>query len=537
MGNEVFKTKMFKVIPVQIGSYVEEIEVGIIDTEIPLLISKRKLKEWGGKIDFQDNTLHLRKSGETVRMEETSSGHLVIDLGKNLKKDKKEAIKQLFLMKKNKQYNMKDLKKLHRVFGHPSEEKLKKLIDDAGIDDPPISRILKKIHETCRICQKYRKRQSRPKTALPKARTLNEAVSLDLKPLSSLLEDPQDKRQIVYIMDEFSRFTVGKISKSKEPEAVAKIVLDEWCLDGMGYPSGYFFCDNGSEFKGDLLAEVTKKTGTKIKLTPSYSAWSNGGIERKHGAIDLTIKKMMEEDKDMKIEEALKHSVWARNMEIGKFGYSPYQLVYGKSPFLPGISEGNVLTDQTIPQEDVVRRHFINQEKARVEMRKSEANNRLKEAFNTRIQPYHDAVYQPGDEIIYLNKDDKWDGPATVAATESKTLHILQNGTLRKVALCKARPWNESLFEDEEDETPDLEEPDESSQLEDNSHPNLDESISAEVLEISIQEEDEQQISLNIGNSSLQEDNDVPSSMVEELTDVAARLETRPKRWCNIKYK
>ena len=134
-------------------------------------------------------------------MEETSSGHLVIDLGKNLKTNKEEAIHELFLLSKSKEYNMKDLKKLHRVFGHPTEDKLKKLMDDAGIEDPSISRILKKIHETCRICRKYRKKQSRPKTALPKARMLNETVSLDLKPLSSLLEDPQDKRHIVYIMD------------------------------------------------------------------------------------------------------------------------------------------------------------------------------------------------------------------------------------------------------------------------------------------------------------------------------------------------
>ena len=179
-------------------------------------------------------------------------------------------------------------------------------------------------------------------------------------------------------MDEFSRFTVGAIAKSKEPEEVAKIVLDNWCLKGMGYPTGYFFCDNGSEFKGNLLEAVAKKTGIKVKLTPSYSSWSNGGIERKHGSIDLTIKKMMEDDSKLKIDDALQHATWSRNMEIGKFGYSPYQLVYGKSPFLPGISEGNVLTDQSIPQEDIVRKHFLNQEKARIQTSISEATNKLK---------------------------------------------------------------------------------------------------------------------------------------------------------------
>ena len=160
MGNDNFKTLVYKRIPVRIGEQDEELEVGIINTEIPLLIYKKKLKEWGGWIDFQENTLYLRKSGETIRMEETSTGHLVINLSKDLKKDKDEAIQELFLMKQNKDYNVKSLKKLHRVFGHPTEEKRMKLMEDAGIDDPHISRILKKIQECSRICQKYRKKQS-----------------------------------------------------------------------------------------------------------------------------------------------------------------------------------------------------------------------------------------------------------------------------------------------------------------------------------------------------------------------------------------
>ena len=59
----------------------------------------------------------------------------------------------------------------------------------------------------------------------------------------------------------------------------------------------------------------------------------------------MTVKKMMEDDANLKLEDALRHAVWSRNMEIGKFGFSPYQIVYGKSPFLPGISKGCILTD------------------------------------------------------------------------------------------------------------------------------------------------------------------------------------------------
>ena len=92
-------------------------------------------------------------------------------------------------------------------------------------------------------------------------------------------------------------------------------------------------------------------------------------------------------------------------------------------------------------KEDLVRKHFANQEKARMEMRRADANNRLKEGLNTRMQPYHDIIYKQDDEIIYLNKEDKWEGPANVVTVESKTLHILQNGTIRKIAACKARLW------------------------------------------------------------------------------------------------
>ena len=90
-----------------------------------------------------------------------------------------------------------------------------------------------------------------------------------------------------------SRFIIGDIAKSKEPEEVAKIVLDKWLLGRIGYPTGCFFADNEAEFKGNLLEAIAKRTGIEVKLSPSYSAWSNGGSQRKHGAVDLTIKKML----------------------------------------------------------------------------------------------------------------------------------------------------------------------------------------------------------------------------------------------------
>ena len=49
---------------------------------------------------------------------------------------------------------------------------------------------------------------------------------------------------------------------------------------------------------------------TALNLKTS-SSWSNGGIERKHGAIDLTIRKMMEDDQELKLEDAFQYATWS----------------------------------------------------------------------------------------------------------------------------------------------------------------------------------------------------------------------------------
>ena len=132
---------------------------------------------------------------------------------------------------------------------------------------------------------------------------MNETVFIDLKHVATILDNKKDKRQIVYMVDSFSNFTAAGISKSKEAEAVSNVFLRKWCLmgGGLGYPSNSFFCDNGTEFCfcNEFLEEISRKLSIKIQLTPSYSPWSNGGCERRHTAVDITIRKLLDDDKDI----------------------------------------------------------------------------------------------------------------------------------------------------------------------------------------------------------------------------------------------
>ena len=158
---------------------------------------------------------------------------------------------------KKKQYP--ELKKLHRVFGHPTPEKLSALLKTAGEFDKQVEKKLERIFKNCSICQKHRKKSKRPTVSFPKANDLNEVVSIDLKPVALITDDKRDKRQIVYMVDEASRFTRGGISKSKEAEDVVKVLLDKWCLDFMGYPKKSFLADRGTEFDNKTLQGLERR--------------------------------------------------------------------------------------------------------------------------------------------------------------------------------------------------------------------------------------------------------------------------------------
>ena len=84
------------------------------------------------------------------------------------------------------------------MWGHPSIEKMEALLKDAG-ENEVVLKIMRRIHENCCVCKKHRKKASKPKVGLPKAREVNETVSVDLKPVATLINAENDPRMIVYI--------------------------------------------------------------------------------------------------------------------------------------------------------------------------------------------------------------------------------------------------------------------------------------------------------------------------------------------------
>ena len=67
-------------VPVFFGNVKATLSIDIVPASIPLLLSKKSLKKGNAKIDFNNNILTILD--ETVPLEETTSGHLVVSLCK-----------------------------------------------------------------------------------------------------------------------------------------------------------------------------------------------------------------------------------------------------------------------------------------------------------------------------------------------------------------------------------------------------------------------------------------------------------------------
>ena len=77
---------------------------------------------------------------------------------------------------------MKQIQKLHHVFGHTKVERLEKLIKAAGKETEQTKKSLEKIKSTCEACIKMAKTKPKPKVSLPRANKFGDVVIDRIRP-------------------------------------------------------------------------------------------------------------------------------------------------------------------------------------------------------------------------------------------------------------------------------------------------------------------------------------------------------------------
>ena len=79
--------------------------------------------------------MRVDKTKETFKLSETDGGHLSLAPTKDPEDYQEELANKIFMIKKNKGHQLKELRKIHRVFWQPRPERIQSLLKDYGVLD------------------------------------------------------------------------------------------------------------------------------------------------------------------------------------------------------------------------------------------------------------------------------------------------------------------------------------------------------------------------------------------------------------------
>ncbi len=115
--------------------------------------------------------------GNEVKLHLSTSGHYCLDISPNIGKIDalSDSLEAVFVLEDNLSDSdkVKKIQKLHKQFSHASKEDLKRLIKNAGTQDPNLMKIIAEVVETCNVCKKYKKPAPRPVVGLSRAEDFN----------------------------------------------------------------------------------------------------------------------------------------------------------------------------------------------------------------------------------------------------------------------------------------------------------------------------------------------------------------------------
>ena len=144
------------------------------------------------------------------------------------------------------------------------------------------------------------------------------------------------KKPILYMVDQFSRFTLGVVIRNKELQTITEAVITHWIR--AGYPKiKNIHIDNGRDFCGDVSNKVTSIIGATKTTTAGRTPYQDGMCERIFQILNHMKERGMEEDPTIDEKVALAWAVNAHNNMNMESGYSPRFLMLGEAQDLPGI--------------------------------------------------------------------------------------------------------------------------------------------------------------------------------------------------------
>ena len=421
-GGEKLKSSAHMSIPATIAGKKVFIKTDVVESDIPLLLSKESMKRAKVKLDLAHDAAKI--FGQPVALNLTSSGHYCIPLTEDQTPvdSVKAYVVSLHDLPDKEKY--KKLLKLHRQFAHPSEDKLKTLLIDAGVWTAELQTSLSQVYNKCEVCKIFKQTPPRPAVTMPMAHQFNEVIAMDLKKWKD--------KWILHIIDVWSRYTMSVIILRKTAREVLNKVLQYWIS-----VFGIMRCvltDNGGEFTSEETREVASILDVKLCTTAADSPFQNGLCERNHAVIDNMLRKLTEDHPEIPLDILICWAVMAKNTLQMCHGFSSHQLVFGTNPNLPNILTAKPASLESTTSSEVLAQHLNALHASRKAFIESESAERIRRALRCKIRASEEH-YQHGDTVYYKREQkERWLGPAKVVFQDGKVIFVRHGSVFIRVS-------------------------------------------------------------------------------------------------------
>ena len=215
---------------------------------------------------------------------------------------------------------------------------------------PGIAEDVQKIVTTCLTCQKSTtppSAQLRPplQPHMPPQLPLQH-IHIDL--MGPYLTESGISKYIMVMVCAFSKWAQACLLPNKEALTVAKALHNHWTAF-LGVPE-IISSDRGLEFSNKILDELCTLLNIKRKLTASFNPRSNAVAESWNRSLIAYIKKGLDGRSSLHWQQLLNDMVLSYNTtKHSATGFSPYQLLFGRLPFMPNFQ---IINDpNTWPQQ------------------------------------------------------------------------------------------------------------------------------------------------------------------------------------------
>eukprot|EP00971_Amphidinium_carterae_P351628 6492198-Amphidinium_carterae.1 len=334
----------------------------------------------------------------------------------------------------------KAVRRAHAALGHPHRRVLIRMLQLSGASRPAIE--YARLWE-CPACQERAMPQkARPATSTFRPTSFNAAVHVDIKYVRTI-----DHKLWIFLsmVDAASGFHHACLLKTRESGYVANKFIRHW-IGVYGVPD-VVHLDQGGEFMGAFMG-VMEAFAIPTRVAGSAAAWQHGIAER-HGAVLSWILAALLHEQGINtagdLKTALAASCAAKNTQVRRAGYSPEQMVFGRSmAWMSDLADLGV-ENPKLPQHTLdgdVWKATVMRAQASQAFARLAVSSRMRRLMLRNIPVQRE--YWPGQLVYFYTEarrrsrhvpdGKRWRGPATVLAREGERRYYVSWRT--RLLLC-----------------------------------------------------------------------------------------------------